>query len=110
MAQSYSRAVSVAGELKAICNDVRALLARIDAFIPLNQATAIDWGATPKPPILQEDEDGNLVNFQFDRQSVANTIYSLTQIQLVLRNGTPAQGDHIGNIEKTADVMVRYPI
>jgi hypothetical protein len=110
MATTYARASSVVGEAKATCNDVRALLARIDALVALNVATGIDWGAAVKPAVLEEDAATNLQGFTFSRQNLANVIYSLTQIQALLRNGAVSQGDHIGNVQTVADVPLRYPI
>lgn len=110
MATTYDRATDLINEIKATCNDVRALKARIDALIPLNQATAIDWGAQSKPAVLNEDASGNLDGFKFSRQDVANVIYSLLQLQNTLTNQSVAQGDHNGNVQKVADVFLRYPV
>lgn len=110
MAMTYARASAVVQEVKATCNDLRSLLSRVDALVAMNIAAGVDWGAGSPPVVLIEDEDGNLQGFTFSRQNVANVIYSLTQLQSLLRNGAVAQGDHIGNVQTVADVPVRYPI
>lgn len=109
-ANDINRINAALNEGKAIAGDIRSLKARIDAFIPLNQALGCDWGAGSKPAVLVEDANSNLQGYTFSRQDFANLIGSLVQIQNLLTNVAPTQGDHIGNVNMVADVPVRYPI
>lgn len=109
-ANDITRINATLNEGRSIANDIRSLKARIDAFVPMNQAIGCDWGAGTKPSVLVEDANGNLQGQTFSRQDFANLIGSFTQFQNLLNNAAVTQGDHGGNVNMVADLPVRYPI
>jgi len=91
-----------ADAVATICEEVTALLTRINWLLEHNSDLSIDWAAAQKPAYIEEDASGNLVDRRFTRQNVANAIGSLAQIRSLLTGGAVSQGDHLGNLNLMA--------
>jgi hypothetical protein len=85
-----------------ICEEVAAMLTRINLMLEHNSDLSIDWAAATKPAYIEEDAAGNMVDRRFSRQNVANAIGSLDQIRKLLTNQATSQGDHLGNLNVMA--------
>jgi len=91
-----ARAKTVAARLKALHRDARDL-------IEFNAKQAIDWAAASTPAYLTESAAGDLDGFRFSRQSVANLLGTLQQIENLLLGATVSEGDHLANVAALAD-------
>jgi hypothetical protein len=103
---NYQRAQELATFAAELCTDAKTLLTGITSFLQSNTAFAIDWANETKPANLNEDIDGNLDGLHFSRTEMANVINSLSQIKLLLTGQSVSTGDHLGNLEKLAQVGV----
>lgn len=96
-----------ADAVATICEEVTALLTRINWLLEHNSDLSIDWAADPKPAYIEEDAAGNLVDRRFSRQNVANAIGSLAQMRALLTGSAASQGDHLGNLNLMARPLNR---
>jgi hypothetical protein len=102
MALQHSRAVEVADAIATVSNEMTKLLARVDQVLEHNSDQAIDWAAAATPAYIDEEANGNLSGRTFSRQAVANAVGTLDQFRKLLTNLSPAQGDHLGNLNQLA--------
>lgn len=109
MALNYNRVQQEAQAIQSLAADVRVLLRRIDDTLRHNSAMAIDWGNASKPAYIDEDASVNLSGYSFTRQEVSNAIGSLDWVRKLLTNQsmTGSQGDHLGNLLKITDPLIR---
>lgn len=103
MALQYSLVQQEADAIKAVCDDVVRVFARVNTMLEHNSDLAIDWGAGATPAYITEEANGNLSGRTFTRQQVANAIGSLDQIRRLLTNLAASQGDHLGNFNLLAN-------
>lgn len=111
MALAFLRVLETADAIKAVSDEAVRLRAKIETVLAFNSDQAIDWNGDmeepqgSKPDYIDEDADGNIDGRRYSRSDVANAVYSLLQIQNVLDNVDPAQGDHLGNLNKLAQAL-----
>jgi len=106
MALSTGGTRQQAQAIAQVCNEIAAVLAKVDVILEHNSDQSIDWGAQSLPAYITEDGDGNIAGLLFDRASVANAIGSMLQFRNLMTDQAITQGDHLGNINKLANAMV----
>lgn len=103
LSTDVSRLEAVAIQL--VCNELAAVLAKIDVILEHNSDLSIDWAAASTPAYIDEDAAGNINTLTFDRTSVSNAIGSLDNVRKLMTNQVVTQGDHLGNVNKLARAM-----
>lgn len=104
MSLTYDRCSDVARAAEGVATRLKGVLKELEQLLDTNSNLSIDWGAVALPSYLSEDGNGNLTGFKFSRQDVSNVIGSLAQVKNLLRNSAATTGDHLGNLNKLANV------
>lgn len=88
-------------QLSELMSDTLTLIHEV---LEHNSDLSIDWAGDPKPAYINEDAAGNIDGTTFSRAAVANAIGSLDQVRRLLTNSSVSQGDHLGNLNKLAEI------
>lgn len=94
----------VAQRTAAVCTQLKAALYAAQELLETNSDLGIDWAAVGTPAYINEDVDGNVDGEKFSRGEVANAIGTLDNFVKLMTNQAASQGDHLGNVNKLADV------
>lgn len=101
---TFERAKQVAQACESIATRLKSVLKDVEQLLDTNSNLSIDWGNAQLPAYLVEDGNGNLSGLTYTRQEVSNLIGSFDQVRKLMRDQAPTQGDHLGNLNKLANV------
>ena len=104
MALNSRRVLEMADDIERSSDALKVAAASLEKTLETNTSLAIDWTGDPKPKYIEEDDDQNIAGKNYDRQQVANAIFSLEQVLKALTNQVITQGDHLGNLNQVAKV------
>lgn len=101
MPLAHQRVQEVAATGKKVAESIKLAYQQAAAFLATNADLAIDW-----PNYADVDGNGNLTGTLFTPTDVSNLVGSVEQFRRLIANETVTEGDHLGNINKVADVEV----